>query len=316
MPLDFEVIYECGTATVVVVNNSAAAATDIVNMEKFVPVEIDLDPDNWVLKNLGLSINTCGLGIIKVNQPFSYRLHASYGSTPYTWSGGAGLPPGLSLASTGIVSGTPTATGNYLVSITVTDNASNTRSATLAVDVTNSTLPHEIIVESRQSDGSGTLTPAPDYQESTAFSNTTSKSAAPGTIGNGTRYTTTVGRSATFRPAIPEAGFYDVFVTLDDRYTGASNDANAGFSVQHDGSNITGQVYFHPYAPGLRNKWLKIASGVKFAAGAAGSAGGVTLTNLDGDGTGSNPQNRFCADAVKFTFVAPLSADVSAWEVF
>ena len=104
-----------------------------------------------------------------------------------------------------------------------------------------------------------------------------------------------------------------MFVTLDDRYSGSNNNAHANFLIQHDGSPITGIVYLNPYTPGLRNKWLKIASRVQFAAGAAGAVGGVTLTNADGNaGTGA----RFVADAVRFAYVDAVPVGVTGWEVY
>ncbi|AXA36702.1 MAG: M1 family aminopeptidase [Candidatus Sumerlaea chitinivorans] len=312
MPLDYEVVCQDHQTTTVRIQNSALSAVDTVNLGTSVPLEIDLDPDNWVLKYMGLSLNTVSLGRIPVNKPFAYRLHASFGTTPYTWSGGSGLPPGLTLASSGLITGTPTATGLYTFSVTVTDGASASRSATLTVEVTSDPLPEEVIVESRTS--SGGLTPTPAYQETGTFGNTTSKSGAPGTVGSGARYSTQVGAKAAFRPAIPQAGLYDVYVTLDDRYSGPNNDANVGYVITNAGTPISGTVYLHPYTPGLRNKWLKIASGVPFQAGAAGTVGGVELTNVDGDGTGSNPQNRFCADAVKFVYVGPIPSEIGCWE--
>jgi alpha-tubulin suppressor-like RCC1 family protein len=57
----------------------------------------------------------------------SYRqvLTASGGNGTYTWSKTAGtLPPGLSLSSGGIISGTPTKAGQYSFTIKVTDNNS------------------------------------------------------------------------------------------------------------------------------------------------------------------------------------------------
>ncbi|MGI5236888.1 type IV pilus modification PilV family protein [Dactylosporangium sp. CA-139066] len=48
---------------------------------------------------------------------------AASGSPPYTWSA-TNLPPGISIATTGnngVMTGTPTATGSYVVTLTVTD---------------------------------------------------------------------------------------------------------------------------------------------------------------------------------------------------
>lgn len=53
----------------------------------------------------------------------AYNFTASGGFTPYVWSVSAGnLPPGLSLSSTGTLSGTPTSAGAYTFDIRVTDN--------------------------------------------------------------------------------------------------------------------------------------------------------------------------------------------------
>ena len=57
-----------------------------------------------------------------------FALAASGGVAPYTWSwsaaAGSSLPPGLALASTGLISGTPTSAGRYGVTVTVKDSAS------------------------------------------------------------------------------------------------------------------------------------------------------------------------------------------------
>src|SRR5271163_570344 len=65
----------------------------------------------------------------------AYRqlLIASGGKTPYTWTISQGsLPPGLSLASDGIISGTPTTTGSYDFTVKVVDS----QTPTAAVDTT------------------------------------------------------------------------------------------------------------------------------------------------------------------------------------
>lgn len=58
-------------------------------------------------------------------------LTAANGTAPYTWSvtGGA-LPAGMSLSTAGVLSGTPTASGSFSFTVTVTDSASPAHTAT------------------------------------------------------------------------------------------------------------------------------------------------------------------------------------------
>lgn len=59
-----------------------------------------------------------------VNTPYSHQLYVYGGSGPYTWSIWAGsLPTGLSLSSSGLISGTPTTAEYTLVYIRVTDDS-------------------------------------------------------------------------------------------------------------------------------------------------------------------------------------------------
>jgi hypothetical protein len=67
----------------------------------------------------------------QVNQPFSYQITATNSPTSF---GATGLPAGLTVSSTGLISGTPTATGSSNVSISAT-NASGTGTATLAITI-------------------------------------------------------------------------------------------------------------------------------------------------------------------------------------
>jgi hypothetical protein len=52
----------------------------------------------------------------------SFQFTATGGTTPYTWTA-TGLPGGLTLSTSGLLSGTPTASGNFNVSVTVTDSS-------------------------------------------------------------------------------------------------------------------------------------------------------------------------------------------------
>ena len=68
----------------------------------------------------------------------STTLAATGGSgTGYTWavSSGSSLPGGLSLSSSGVISGKPTTAGTTSFSVTVTDSASNTGTGTFSITV-------------------------------------------------------------------------------------------------------------------------------------------------------------------------------------
>lgn len=69
-----------------------------------------------------LTIMTSTLDAGKVGVPYYQQLSASGGSGPYTWSITEGtLPPGLSLNSDGVLSGTPSSPGTFNFVITATD---------------------------------------------------------------------------------------------------------------------------------------------------------------------------------------------------
>ncbi|MFZ0883465.1 MAG: choice-of-anchor D domain-containing protein [Candidatus Acidiferrales bacterium] len=75
-----------------------------------------------------------------VGAAYSTTLAATGGTPPYTWSYVSGtLPPGLSVGSTGIISGTPTTAGPYSFVVKVTDSMSPTQNSaqgTFSITVT------------------------------------------------------------------------------------------------------------------------------------------------------------------------------------
>lgn len=85
-----------------------------------VSINLNADPGpgatfEWV------EILTTSLGNFRVGQPMNQQLRAvAPGNPSLTWSSND-LPPGLSLSSTGVLSGTPTQLGSYTISVTVTN---------------------------------------------------------------------------------------------------------------------------------------------------------------------------------------------------
>ncbi|MGC2635841.1 MAG: putative Ig domain-containing protein [Acidobacteriaceae bacterium] len=69
----------------------------------------------------------------------STTLSATGGSGGFTWTwaaaSGSSIPPGLSLSTAGVVTGTPTTAGTYSVVVTANDSAGHTQTATLTVTV-------------------------------------------------------------------------------------------------------------------------------------------------------------------------------------
>jgi hypothetical protein len=70
-----------------------------------------------------LVINTVSLPDVALFAPYSQQLQASGGIPPYTWSITLGsLPAGLSLSSSGLISGSPTAPGPFSFTVQVKDS--------------------------------------------------------------------------------------------------------------------------------------------------------------------------------------------------
>ena len=72
------------------------------------------------------------------NRPYADTLEASGGTIPYTWSVTPALPAGLTLApTTGVISGTPTATSNRDHDFTVRDSTNQTTTKELKLRIRN-----------------------------------------------------------------------------------------------------------------------------------------------------------------------------------
>lgn len=96
-----------------------------------------------VTKSVAITINptptivTTSLPAGVVNQAYSQTISMAGGTSPFTWQLTGSLPTGLSFDSgTGIISGTPTSSGSFTFSVTVTDSTGKASAAqSLTIDV-------------------------------------------------------------------------------------------------------------------------------------------------------------------------------------
>ena len=104
--------------------------------------------------NPGLNVATTYIPTATVGSPYSASLAALGGLAPYSWNlaPGTNLPPGLTLSSSGVISGTPTKSGTDGFKVVVQDAAGATRTMPLylrvrpasSVSITTTSLPNAI----------------------------------------------------------------------------------------------------------------------------------------------------------------------------
>jgi putative Ig domain-containing protein len=82
---------------------------------------------------LTLSITTSSLPPTSIGQSYSAALSASGGTGTLTWTPVGSLPPGLSLSSTGVISGTPASAGLLSLTVQVTDTSVPPQTASKAL---------------------------------------------------------------------------------------------------------------------------------------------------------------------------------------
>ena len=106
-----------------------------------------------------LQVSTSSLPGLQVQVAYSGTLAAIGGTTPYSWSlVGGQLPSGLSLSSSGTISGTPTLAGTFSFTVQVRDNAGQTASALLSINIASQPVSGVFYVATNGSDSNpGTL---------------------------------------------------------------------------------------------------------------------------------------------------------------
>ena len=83
-----------------------------------------------------MSVTTQTLPAGRLKRSYSAKLAVTGGRPTYTWTIAAGaLPPGLKVAPSGTISGTPITTGTYPITVAVTDGSNPANHATRALTI-------------------------------------------------------------------------------------------------------------------------------------------------------------------------------------
>jgi hypothetical protein len=210
---------------------------------------------------LALTTPAPAFGVASV--AYSYQLNATGGTPPYTWALTSGsLPPGLHLASTGAISGTPTAAGSWTFGIIVRDASTPAHTLTSALTLR---------IYPKAKNGSGTETISPT-------------TATHGSSGN--TFTLTYSAPAT-------GALYDgkLKITVPSGWTAPSQPGLVTASI--GSMSVSGQT--------ITISGLRLAPGAAFtvtygsiAGGMAGvtvpsSTGAYIFTTKQGSVSGANP---------------------------
>jgi uncharacterized protein (TIGR03437 family) len=193
----------------------------------------------------GLSITTPpNLPTATVGSGYSVTLSATGGQAPYTWSALGTLPPGLSLAaSTGVISGTPTASGTYPFSINVADSlgAQQSQSFSLTINtagsssfvITNVTFPNGVVGQAYQqllTTSGGCVTP---------FSPSPNFAVSGGALPNGLSIQTNTDGSRSITGMPTTTGAFNFSLTATDA---CGKSATASFTITVTGTPGTPQM--------------------------------------------------------------------------
>ena len=117
-----------GTVTLANTYNPTISATDGGTHNPSILPTIVVNPAPSITTSSPLPAGTVGI-------PYSQTLAATGGTAPLTWSVIFGSVPGLSLSSSGVLSGTPTAASTYSLGVLVTDANSITNSKTFSITI-------------------------------------------------------------------------------------------------------------------------------------------------------------------------------------
>jgi hypothetical protein len=89
-----------------------------------------------VTVGVALNVNPTGLAAGTVGTPYNQTFTATGGTSPYTFTKSGTVPPGLTLTSAGLLSGTPSTTGSYSFTVFASDTAGDSGSRAYNLSIT------------------------------------------------------------------------------------------------------------------------------------------------------------------------------------
>jgi hypothetical protein len=145
-----------GTPTTAGTSSFTVKVTDSANLSSTQPLQIVISPAPTPPTITTTSLPGGTAGTVYPQQ----TLGASGGTTPYTWSISAGsLPAGLTLSSTGTITGTPTTAGTSNFTAKVTDSANLSASQPLQIVIGTAAAPPTITTTALPGGTAGTVYP-------------------------------------------------------------------------------------------------------------------------------------------------------------
>ena len=197
-------------------------------------------------------------------------------ATIITWSA-TGLPTGLAIANTGTITGTSTSAGTYPVTLTATDSAGYSGSASFTWTVTN---PVSVSLPGRQSNVSGAAITAVQVLATDSSGATITTWAATG-LPTGLAIARTAGQ---YRARPPAPAIYSVTLTATDSqgFSGAASFTWAitnSVSVTNPGAQA--DVSGSPISP-LQGAASDAGTGASFTWAATGLPAGLSVNAASG----------------------------------
>jgi methionine-rich copper-binding protein CopC len=216
------------------------------------------------------TITTMSLPAGQQNTPYSATLTANNGSTPYTWSIISGsLPAGLSLASTtGVISGTPTATGTSNITVQVTDANSQSATQPLNITINGPTGSPIVLVQSNAALGSGVPSISAGFASANTAGNAIIAFVRMSTTAQTVQVTDSAGNAYTDAVSqVQSADGHQVHIFYAKNIAGGANTVKAQFSSTNS----------HPWIAVYEYRGLSTTTALDRTAAAQGS--GSTVRN-------------------------------------